>query len=286
MRSALAWLLWREATDLWRNRRLFVGVVVLPLLLAVALAPGLTWVVSRTEEAVGHHLRVTHARQEILGVKPQGAVRPQESLPVAMLDPRLVEEPAGRQMVWLMVYIALNYILLFPLVLPLSTGSAAIIQERADGTLEPLLTAPIATRSVLLAKVLIAVGPPVLITWIAWGIQMLVAIRALPSVLVRTILLAPGWLVAVFVVAPLLSLLMALLLVVLSARLPDARTAQQWSALLVTPFLGLQLSALMGVTRLDVGLASLLPILLLAVPLALRAADRAFARATILARRL
>jgi hypothetical protein len=89
----------------------------------------------------------------------------------------------------------------------------------------------------------------------------------------------------VFGGAPAASLLVTLVLVLLSARIPDARAAQQWGALVVLPSMGLQVALLSGAVRAD-GLLPwiLLPWLLLLWPV-YRLAVRVFDRGAILARR-
>ncbi|MEB3297989.1 MAG: ABC transporter permease subunit [Candidatus Sericytochromatia bacterium] len=287
-RGRVAWLLWRESLDLWRNRRLFLGVVVVPLLLAAAMTPALMVIVGRTEQVLTAQMQVARTRQEVLGtprvVRASGPDPQQAPLP-GLLHPRIAQEPPGRQVLWMLVFFSLGYVTLFPLLLPLTTGSHAIVQERAEGTLEPLLATPIRTTELLVAKVVAASVPPVLITWSSWGIQLAVAAAFLTWPLVREILVTPGWLLVVFLGAPLASVLLTLLLVVLSSRIPDARAAQQWGALVVLPVLGLQMGMLSGMVRLDERLLLvLLPLAVLLVP-AFRAAERAFARGAIVALR-
>ncbi|MBM3258367.1 MAG: ABC transporter permease subunit [Candidatus Sericytochromatia bacterium] len=286
----MGWLLWREALDLWRNRRLFVGVIVVPLVLAAGMMPGLLAIVARTEQAVSAQVQVMRVRQELLGerVEPrsQKAGRGQAGPnPVALLHPRLANEPAGRQVLWLIVLVSLGYITIFPLVLPLTTAANALVQERTEGTLEPVLATPVATHELLWAKVLGASLPPVAITWLSWCIQLGVAAHFLGWPAVRDVLVTPGWVMVVFGGAPAASMLVTLVLVLLSARIPDARAAQQWGALVVLPAMGLQAALLSGAVRTDGVLPwILLPWLLLLWP-AYRMAVRVFDRGAILALR-
>lgn len=293
--TRMRWLLWREGLDLWRNRRLFVGVIVVPLVLAAGMMPGLMAVVARTEQVVTAQARVLKTRQELLGERREARAprAPGQKIrggdtglnPLAMLHPRLAAEPAGRQVLWLLVLVSLGYITIFPLVLPLTTAAHAVVQERTEGTLEPVLATPVATRELLLAKVVSASLPPVLITWLSWAIQLTVASRFLGWVPVRDVLVTPGWLLVVFGGAPLASMLLTLVLVLLSARIPDARAAQQWGALIVLPAMGLQMALLSGLVRIEGALPwLLLPWVLLLWP-AYRLAVRVFDRGAILARR-
>src|SRR5207237_2468761 len=102
---------------------------------------------------------------------------------------------------------------------------------------------------------------------------------------VRDMIVTPGWILAVIVDTPLLALIGVALIVVLSSRVNDPRTAQQISAVLVVPILGLLFAQLAGVVVLGPALALGIGVILAFVAAgALWVATRLFQREVILQR--
>jgi ABC-2 type transport system permease protein len=102
---------------------------------------------------------------------------------------------------------------------------------------------------------------------------------------VREIIVTPGWILAVLVDTPLLALIGVALIVVLSSRVNDPRTAQQISAVLVVPVLGLLFGQLAGVVVLSPAFALGIGVILALVAAgALWLATRLFQREVILTR--
>jgi ABC-2 type transport system permease protein len=102
---------------------------------------------------------------------------------------------------------------------------------------------------------------------------------------VREIIVTPGWILAVLVDTPLLALIGVALIVVLSSRVNDPRTAQQISAVLVVPVLGLLFGQLAGVVVLSPTFALGIGVILALVAAgALWLATRLFQREVILTR--
>ena len=105
------------------------------------------------------------------------------------------------------------------------------------------------------------------------------------SAAVRDLIVTPGWILAVLVDTPLLALTGVALIVILSSRVNDPRTAQQISAVLVVPVLGLIFGQLAGVVVLGPGLALGIGVILAFVAAgALWVATRLFQREVILTR--
>jgi ABC-2 type transport system permease protein len=154
-----------------------------------------------------------------------------KSLPPAASDPRLASLTALQVQ---QAYIGLQFrmILLFQsLFIPAIIASYSIVGEKNNRTLEPLLAAPVRTWQLLLAKALAALLPAVAVTWLSSLIFSLeVAGQAGPAVL--TLVVTPGWLVAVFLSVPVLVMTPIALAVMVSSRVNDPRAASQLSSLL------------------------------------------------------
>jgi ABC-2 type transport system permease protein len=211
----------------------------------------------------------------LAGPIPQGGPLPPE---FASLSPREVGQAiVGRQFSILF--------LLLPIFIPSVLASYAIVGEKRERTLEPVLATPIRTWELLLGKILAALIPALAIT-IASATMFVAGILAFAVTdRVRAVIVTPGWILAVLVDTPLLALVGVALIVVLSSRVNDPRTAQQFSAVLVVPVLALLLGQLAGVIVLGPALAlGIGAILAIVAAGAIWLATRLFQREVILTR--
>lgn len=150
------------------------------------------------------------------------------------------------------VYLATIMLLMFmmmPVILPTVFASYSVVGEKTSRTLEPLLATPISTTELLLGKVLAAVLPAVLVTWLAVGLYYAGIAWTVPAVLPS--LLSPAWLAAVFVLDPLLAIAGVDAAVIISSRVSDPRTAQQLSGLVVMPMVLALIGQSMGLFIID-----------------------------------
>jgi len=154
--------------------------------------------------------------------------------------------------------------LLLPMLLPSIIASYSIVGEKANHTLEPLLATPIKTWELLTGKILAALLPTLLLTWIAGAIFAAGVGAAALSARVFAAIVSPGWLTVFLACTPLLALIAIAAMVAISARVNDPRTAQQFSAWVVVPFLAVFFSQLTGVLVLR-PLTALVAAILLAV---------------------
>lgn len=165
-------------------------------------------------------------------------------------------------------FIVSQFMLLFmlmPLAIPVTIASYSIVGEKTTRTLEPVLATPVKTWELLVGKGLAAGIPAVVATWISFLIFVLGArfLAAGPDLIAR--LVDPLWLVAVFIVGPLMAVAAISVAVMVSSRANDPRVAEQLSMLVVIPLLALffaQIAGLIYINRLvilwmAVGLAAL-----------------------------
>jgi ABC-2 type transport system permease protein len=139
-------------------------------------------------------------------------------------------------------FIVSQFMLLFmmmPLAIPVTIASYSIVGEKTTRTLEPLLATPISTLSLLGGKALAAILPAILVTWLGFGVFVagVVVITGGGGLLVGV--LNALWLIAIFVVGPLLALAAVSVAVMVSSRANDPRVAEQLSMLVILPLLGL-----------------------------------------------
>jgi ABC-2 type transport system permease protein len=124
--------------------------------------------------------------------------------------------------------------LLMPITGAMSLAAHAIVGEKQARTLEPLLATPLKTVELLVAKVLGSLVPTLVISAFALGIYLAVIALTADAGVARAMLTLRTFLLVVDL-APLAALVSLQFAVVISARVNDARTAQQFGVLIVLP---------------------------------------------------
>jgi ABC-2 type transport system permease protein len=127
---------------------------------------------------------------------------------------------------------------LVPLILPTVIAGYAVIGEREQSTLEPVLSTPVRESELLIGKALSAVVPSVSIAYGMFAIYVIL-VHAFAIQQVVDIVWRPAQFLAVILFAPLLSLFSIWVGLAFSARSSDVRVAQQLSGLAMLPMLGL-----------------------------------------------
>jgi len=135
--------------------------------------------------------------------------------------------------------------LLMPVTGAMALAAHAIVGEKQARTLEPLLATPLTTLELLMAKVAGALIPTLAISTgglIAYGL--VIAASAEPGVMpgmlsARTFVLLLG-------VGPMCALVSLQMAVVISSRVNDPRTAQQFGVLIVVPVTALVIGQVSG----------------------------------------
>ena len=135
--------------------------------------------------------------------------------------------------------------LLTPITGAMALAAHSIVGEKQARTLEPLLASPITTTELLVAKVLGALLPALAIS--AAGLAMYFAgIVAFADPGVASAMLTGRTLVLVAVVGPAAALVSLQSAIVISSRVNDARTAQQFGVLIVIPLTALLVAQFTG----------------------------------------
>jgi ABC-2 type transport system permease protein len=141
----------------------------------------------------------------------------------------------------LQVFLVSQFMLMFmviPVAIPVTMAAYSIVGEKTTRSLEPLLATPITTLELLAGKSLAAVIPAVLATFAAFGLFALGSwVIVGGQKMLFAALFAPRWLIAVFVVGPLLALLAVIFALMVSSRVNDPRVAEQISMVIIVPVL-------------------------------------------------
>jgi ABC-2 type transport system permease protein len=128
----------------------------------------------------------------------------------------------------------LLYLLAVPALVPATLASYAVVGERQQGTLEPVLTSPVRREEFLLGKALAAFIPSVVISYGVFALFIaIVELFAHPGI-APAVIRAPEML-AQLVFTPLLAALSIWIGIGISARTNDVRTAQQLATLASLP---------------------------------------------------
>jgi ABC-2 type transport system permease protein len=136
--------------------------------------------------------------------------------------------------------------LMMPVMVPVTMASYSIVGEKVSRSLEPLLATPISTTELLLGKGVAAALPGVLMGWLAYGIFLIFAYFLAATPRVFSVFTHPMWLVAMFVLAPLLTVMAVNFGIIISSRVTDPRSAESFGALVILPLMILFIGGLSG----------------------------------------
>jgi ABC-2 type transport system permease protein len=166
-----------------------------------------------------------------------------EGLTASDMPPRFAEMCSGMTGAECGQYFLVSqFMLLFmlmPLAIPVTIASYSIVGEKTTRTLEPVLATPISTYALLGGKALAAVLPAILASWSGFGIFVVGVVVIAGGGGLLAGILNSLWLLAIFVVGPLLALAAVSVAVMVSSRANDPRVAEQLSMLVILPLLGL-----------------------------------------------
>jgi ABC-2 type transport system permease protein len=217
MRPGYIWaILAKEARDLLSNR-LLLGAVVFPALIFAAIPTGIV-----------AFIEVNDLDPEQLGEIGQ----------YLELFPGLEPELAAQGFI---VTNFLAYFLLIPAMVPMAIATQSVIGEKTARSLEPQLATPMEVSELLIGKAFAAAAPAVLATWSVFVLYGLVN-GAIADPRLTQLIFNDVWLVAMVSLVPLICLLSVLLGIIVSARVNDARTAQQLGSFIVIPIIAVAIA--------------------------------------------
>lgn len=124
-----------------------------------------------------------------------------------------------------------------PLMLPTVVAGYAVVGEREQGTLEPVLTTPVSREELLIGKALAAVGPTTAMGYALFALFLIVVQLAAQREVV-SLVRDPAVILTIVLFMPLLAAFSIWVGIAISARSSDVRVAQQLSALAMLPMVG------------------------------------------------
>jgi len=196
------------------------------------------WIVAR------HDLQLLRQRRGILAglvALPVGIGLGFPALVEFLLIPRGGPDPAS----WAPMFIDAFafWFVIGGAALPTSIASYSIVGEKVSKSLEPLLSTPTTDGEILLGKALAAFVPTVLAMWL--GGVLFQGLIDLATVGPFGYLYYPNWQMAVelFLAMPLVALMAVEAAVVISSRVTDVRSAQQYASLIFVPMIFVYVAA-------------------------------------------
>ena len=135
--------------------------------------------------------------------------------------------------------------LLAPIIGAVSLAAYSVVGEKQGRTLEPLLTTPMSTAEILVAKVLASFLPSLVIEAIGLVLYFgAIAVLAMPGVATSMLSLHTALLVGVL--GPFVSLAALQATIAVSSRVNDPRSAQQVAVLVILPLIGMLIGQMAG----------------------------------------
>jgi ABC-2 type transport system permease protein len=175
--------------------------------------------------------------------------------------------------------------MMMPLIIPVAIAAYSIVGEKTTRSLEPLLATPITTVELLTGKALASALPAVIITWLCFGIFLLLLPVVGATAGLMKYITGPVWVIAILVIGPLMAVASVNLAVIVSSRVNDPRVAEQMAGVLIVPLLAVLFGQLAGVIILDMNLMYISIVFMLILDIALvYTGSRLFQRETILTR--
>lgn len=166
------------------------------------------------------------------------------------LPPDLNEQQAVIYM--MLIFILAPFFLLIPVMNASIIAASSFAGEKERKTIEGLLYTPVTDKELVLGKVAVCVVPAVLIAWLSFVVYgVLVNAFAYPF-FGRLIFPTTNWVTLIFWLTPGLSFLSLAMVVAVSQRAAGVWEAQQISALLLLPIIGVMISQVKGVLYLTV----------------------------------
>lgn len=210
-------IVWKEWAEVFKNRLVIFTVAFLPLILTVI------------------PLGVLYSSRDL---SPAGGGAAGPGLPTQVTASMC---PAGMSsgdcIQFLLVSEFMMLFMLIPVVIPVTIAAYSIVGEKTTRSLEPLLATPITTAELLVGKALAAVLPAVLATYAAFGIFALGSWLILGSRLLFSAFLDARWVIAIFIVGPLLAIMAVMIALMVSSRVNEPRAAEQISMVVIVPVL-------------------------------------------------
>lgn len=247
MKSEMLAIIKKDIRGVTSNRRLFVPLLVVPLVLTI-IVPSIFILVT-------HYVpEETEDFQKLLDQMQIGQLN--GSLEMAV------------------IHLVLNYILpIFFLLIPIMSASimsaSAFVGEKEKRTLETLLYCPLSLKQIFQAKVLASFLLSMFVSITSFIVMFIVLETEIFFVMNSVILPGVKWLLILALVSPAISLIAITLMVRVSAKAQSVEDAQQSAVFLILPILFLIIGQFTGILLINAWILLGIGILCLGIACAL-----------------
>jgi len=243
----------KDLYEVRHNRMVWGPMLVLPIVFCLVL-PLLLIILPQTTPS--------------MGVDPDIA-RMMENLSPSM-QAQLEGLDGNQQMIVLILgFMFAPLFLILPIMTASTVGTNSFVGEKERKTMEALLYTPASDRELFTGKLLAAVIPSLIITWVSFVIYTLIINVFGGPVIGRPWFPTPAWYPLIIWVTPAVAVLGVLGAVIVSARASTFMGAYQTTGLLIVPVLLLVIGQVVGIITLDIELALVVGLLVWAVDAAL-----------------
>lgn len=149
---------------------------------------------------------------------------------------------------------SLVYMLAIPVLVPAVLASYAVVGERLQGTLEPVLTTPVSPEELLLGKAMAAFVPSVVVAYAVFALFVAIVEFFARSAVASALIQGPD-LLAQLLFTPLLASWSIWVGIAISAKSSDPRTAGQISVLMSLPTVAVTTLIALNVIPATLGIA-------------------------------
>ena len=111
----------------------------------------------------------------------------------------------------------------------------SFVGEKERDTIEPLLATPVSNQEIFIGKLISAVVPAVVGTWIGIAVFSIGVYQTANPFFPRFLMMDTDWLASTFIIVPLMAIMSAGVAALISARVATYRAAYQLNGLVVLP---------------------------------------------------
>ena len=224
---------WKDWREIRRNMQVIGPILIVPLLFSAVL-PAIIFLIPSLMGVPMSEFNNIGAMFDYLPADLKALV--------AVMTPQ-------QSMVYVFgLYFFAPFFLIIPLMASSVLASDSFAGEKDRKTLEALLATPLTDGELMLGKILVSFIPSMVVTILAFLLYCTVVDLASYSIF-GGVLLLPNilWMALIFGVTPTIALAAIGIMVIVSSRVKGYREAQQLSAILVLPILGLIFAQIGGV---------------------------------------
>lgn len=257
----------KDLYEVRHNRMVWMPMIVLPVVLCLILP----LVLLLAAQAAGQD-------------SPDALLDPDIARMMANLPQSMKAELEGlngnQQMIVLMLgYLFAPLFLILPIMTASTIGTNSFVGEKERKTIEALLYTPATDRELFVGKMLAAILPALVITWLSFILYTLILNVVGTPIMGRIWFPTPAWYPLILWVTPAVAGMGVLGAVIVSARAGTFMEAYQTTGVLVVPLLLLVFGQVFGVITLSVELALVVGLVVWLVDWALLwASQRLFSR--------